>query len=283
VAFATTTKLFTPSHPVPLLVGKSPAQAALAVKADKFHVRTTGHVSSITVGPGLIIRQQPAPRSGGKPNTAKEGSTIGVVVSTGPPPVAIPDLSSFTTCNDAVQALKDVHLVGVCPAAAQQYSSTVATGAVLGTTPTGTAPYGSTVTVITSKGHAPVALPYVAGSGTTYASASAVLSGVGFVPSQNNEYNPTVPTGSVIGTNPPSGPLPYGSKVTVDISLGPQPVIIPNVVGQSVAAATAALGALGLKVGGPYGPAGASTVLSTDPAAGTSVQAASTTVNLYTL
>ncbi len=283
VAFATTTKLFTPSHPVPLLVGKSPVQAVRAVRADKFHVRTTGHVSSITVGPGLIVSQQPVPRSGGKPNTAKEGSTIGVVVSTGPPPVAIPDLSSFTTCNDAVQALKDVHLVGVCPPSAQQYSSTVATGAVLGTSPTGTAPYGSTVTVITSKGHAPVAIPAVAGAGTTYASASAALTAAGFVPSQNNEYSPTAPTGSVIGTNPPTGPLPYGSKVTVNISLGPQPVIIPDVVGQSVAAATAALGALGLKVGGPYGPPGATTVLSTDPPAGTSVQAASTTVNIYTL
>jgi serine/threonine-protein kinase len=104
------------------------------------------------------------------------------------------------------------------------------------------------------------------------------------VPAQNNEYNSTVPTGQVISTTPdPSlGPQPYGSKVVVNISLGPQPVIIPNVVGESVTAATAALSALGLKVGGPYGPAGATTVLSSDPAAGTSVQAASTTVNLYT-
>ncbi|HEX3980112.1 MAG TPA: PASTA domain-containing protein, partial [Acidimicrobiales bacterium] len=280
---ATTTKLFTPSHPVPLLVGKTPVQAVRAVKADKFHIRTTGHVSSITVGAGLIVSQQPTPRSGGRPNTAKQGSTIGVVVSTGPPPVAIPDLSSFTTCNDAVQALKEVNLVGVCPPAAQQYSPTVASGAVLGTSPTGTAPYGSTVTVITSKGHAPVAIPAVAGTGTTYASAAAALTAVGFVPGQNNEYNPTVPTGSVIGTNPPTGPLPYGSKVVVNISLGPQPVIVPDVVGQSVTAAEAALGALGLKVGGPYGPPGATTVLSTDPTAGTSVQAASTTVNIYTL
>jgi serine/threonine-protein kinase len=282
VAFATQTELFTPSHPVPLLVGKTPVQAERTVKADKFHVRTTGHAFSITVGPGLIVNQHPLPRSGGKPVTAKEGSTIGVVVSTGPPPVAIPDLSSFTTCNDAVQALKDVHLVGVCPVAAEQYSSTVATGAVLGTSPTGTAPYGSSVTIITSKGHAPVVIPSVAGAGATYASASAALAAVGFVPSQNNEYSPTAPTGSVIGTDPAGGPLPYGSKVTVDISLGPQPVIIPDVVGQSVTAATAALTALGLKVAGPYGPPGSTTVLSLDPAAGSS-EPPGTTVNIYTL
>ena len=38
----------------------------------------------------------------------------------------------------------------------------------------------------------------------------------------------------------------------------------------------------GLKVAGPYGPPGSTKVLSTDPAAGTSVQPG-TTVNLYTL
>jgi eukaryotic-like serine/threonine-protein kinase len=156
---------------------------------------------------------------------------------------------------------------------------------VLGSTPTGTAPYGSTVTIITSKGHAPVAIPGVTGSTSTYTTAAAALTAAGFVPQQNNEYSSTVPTGQVIGTNPdPSaGPQPFGAKVSVNISLGPQPVIIPNVVGQSVAAATAALTALGLKVGGPYGPPGATTVLSSDPPAGTSVQAASTTVNIYTL
>jgi serine/threonine-protein kinase len=278
-------KLFTPSHPVPSLLGKTVPQGRLAVTADKFTVRTTGHASSITVGPGLILSQRPTPRSGGHVATAKQGSTIGVVVSTGPPPVAIPALTSFTSCADAVAALKAIHLVGVCPATAQQYSSTVVAGAVLGSVPTGTAPYGSTVTVVTSKGHAPVAIPAVTGSTSSYTTAAAALTAAGFVPQQNNEYSSTVPTGQVIGTtpDPSTGPQPFGSKVSVNISLGPQPVIIPNVVGQSVSQATSALTALGLKVGGPYGPPGATTVLSTDPAAGTSVQAASTTVNIYTL
>ena len=284
VALAVDARLFTPSHPIPVLVGRTVPQAQQAVRADKFTVRTTGHLSSITVGPGLILSQQPQARADGRPATAKEGSTIGVVVSTGPPPVTIPPLTSFTSCAGAVAALKAVHLVGVCPPSAEQYSSTVVYGAVLGSVPTGTAPYGSTVTVVTSKGHAPVAIPAVAASGATYATAAAALSAAGFVPSQNNEYNPTVPTGQVIGTapDPSAGPQPFGSKVVVNISLGPQPVVIPNVSGQSVTAATTALTGLGLKVSGPYGPAGATTVLSTDPAAGTSVQPG-TTVNLYTL
>ena len=284
VALAVDAKLLTPSHPVPRLAGKTLPQARQEVRADKFTVRTTGHLASITVGPGLILSQQPQPRVKGRPVTAKEGSTIGVVVSTGPPPVTIPPLASFTSCAAAVSALAAVHLVGVCPPSAQQYSPTVVYGAVIGSVPTGTALYGSTVTVVTSKGHAPVPVPAVTGAGATYTTAAAALSAAGFVPSQNNEYNPTVPTGQVIGTTPDAsaGPQPFGSKVSVNISLGPQPVVVPNVSGQSVTAATNALTGLGLKVSGPYGPAGATTVLNTDPAAGQSVQPG-TTVNVYTL
>ena len=265
-------KLFVPTHPVPLLVGQSLAQANQAVHHDHFTVRATGHAYSIPIGAGLIVSQHPQPRSGGKAVRLKQGSTISAVISSGPPPVAIPNLAGFTTCNQAIQALQAVHLVGVCPAAVAQYSSTVVAGAILGTSPAGSAPYGSTVTIVTSKGHAPVAIPSV--SGQTYAAAAAALTAAGFVPAQSNQYSSTVPTGQVISTAPDAsaGAQPFGSKVTVSVSLGPQPVIVPNVVGQSVAAATAALQALGLKVGGPYGPAGATTVVSLDPPAGTSVQ-----------
>jgi serine/threonine-protein kinase len=268
---ATKDKLFVPTHPVPLLVGKSLVQANQAVHRDHFTVRSTGDAYSIGIGAGLIVSQHPQPRAGGKPVKLKQGSTISAVISSGPPPVAIPDLAGFTACNQAIQALQAVHLVGVCPAAVAQYSSTVVAGAILSTSPAGSAPYGSTVTIVTSKGHAPVAIPSL--SGGTYAAAAAALTAAGFVPAQNNAYNATVPNGQVISTTPDAtaGPQPFGSKVTVNVSLGPQPVTVPNLVGQSVAAATAALQALGLKVGGPYGPAGAATVVSLDPPAGTSV------------
>ncbi|MBF6555641.1 MAG: protein kinase [Acidimicrobiales bacterium] len=283
--FATKSKIFTPSHPVPLLVGKSLTQASQSVRADHFKVHQTGQAYSITLGPGLIVSQQPTPRVDRKTVSVKEGSTIGVVVSAGPPPVAIPNLGTFSNCNDAIQALQAVHLVGVCPASAAQYSSTVVAGAVLGTSPTGTAPYGSSVTIITSLGHAPVTVPPVTGSGSTYATASAALAAVGFVPSQNQAYSPTVPPGQVIGTtpDPTAGPQPFGSKVTVNISLGPQPVTIPDsVIGESVDKVTSTLQGLGLTVAGPYGPKGSNKVLQTDPAPGTSVPPG-TTVNLYTL
>jgi serine/threonine-protein kinase len=278
--------VLTPSHPVPSLVGKSLAQADRAVGADHFDVHPTARAYNITLGAGLILKQTPAPgKKGKKVVTAKQGSTIDVIVSAGPPPVTIPPLASasIANCNQAILVLKSVNLVGVCPAAAAQYSSSVALGAVIATSPAKTARYGSTVTIIISKGHAPVLVPTLTGSTSTYASAQASLTQAGFVSGESKVYSSTVPAGQVIGTTPaPSaGPQPFGSPVTVDVSIGPRPVIVPDVIDHSVVTATADLEALGLHVAGPYGPPHSNRVLSSDPAPGTSVPPG-TTVDLYT-
>jgi len=282
VAWAAQSKVFTPSSPVPVLVGRTLPSATAAAAAGHLDVRVSARATSISVPAGVVISQRPTARSGGGRATLKQGSSIAVVVSTGLPSVTIPDLASFTDCHDAIQALAAVHLVGVCPPTAAQYSSTVATGAILGTTPATSAPYGSSVTIITSKGHAPVAVPTVAGTGTSYTSAAAALTAAGFVPQESKIYDSTVPVGQVVATVPGAAAVePFGSPVTVQVSLGPKPVTVPSLGGQSPSAAAASLTALGLVVGGPYGPSGATTVVSTDPAAGTSVPVGSV-VNVYT-
>jgi serine/threonine-protein kinase len=270
-------KLFTPSHPVPSLVGKTVPTAVRATAADHFTVHQTGTRYSITLAAGLIISQQPTPRNGTGVITAKQGSTISVVVSKGLPPVTIPsDLATYSSCSDAIKALATIHLVGVCPASAAQYSATVLAGGVLGSTPTGSAPYGSTVTIIISKGHAPVAVPALAGTGTSYTTASTALTAVGLVPAESKRYSSSVPTDQVIGTSPAAGTsVPFGSTVTVAVSLGPQPVAIPHVVGDSVSTATTDLQALGLKVT-VYGPPGPAVVVYSSPGAGTQVLPGST-------
>ena len=278
-AWAVSTKFFTPSTPVPMLVGRTVASATSVANESHLHTRVSGRSTSITVPAGVVISQQPAARSG---TSIKEGSTISLDVSTGLPLVAIPPITSFSNCQDAVAALAAVHLVGTCPATAAVYSSSVASGAVIDTTPKGQAPYGSTVTIMTSKGHAPVAVPAVTGPGSSYASAAAVLTPLGFAPARADEYSSTVPKGEVIGTVPATtaGPVPYGSQVTVRVSLGPKPVTIPPLTGHSPGAAEAALAALGLHVGGPYGPPDSTTVVSTVPAAGSQVPVGST-VGVY--
>ncbi len=79
-ALASASGVFTPSHPVPQLVGKTLAQADQAVRSDHFVVRVTGHATSTTVRAGLIISQSPRPGTKAKPDNLKEGSTIGAVV-----------------------------------------------------------------------------------------------------------------------------------------------------------------------------------------------------------
>ena len=274
-------QVFTPTHPVPSLVGTTVPAAASAVRADHFSVRVTGHSYSLTEATGLILTQQPGPtpRHGAG---LKEGAVISVTVSAGLPPVTIPDLTTFTNCQDATAALAALHLVGVCPQSAAQYSSTKPAGAILGSSPTGSALYGATVTIIVSKGHAPVTVPAVAGAGTTYAGAVATLQAAGFQVKRIDEYSSTALSGSVIGTTPgpSSGPQPYGSTVTVAVSLGPQPVPVPDVTGDTVNQAQAALAADGLVFGGAYGPPKGKVVIGSDPAAGT-VVLAGTTVYLY--
>ncbi len=284
VTYAVANRVFTPSHPVADLVGRTVPAARAAVRPDGFSVRQTATSFSTTVAAGIILAQTPAAATPGRPPvTAKQGTVIDVVVSRGPPPVTIPALTTFTSCNDAVAALAALHLVGVCPASAQQYS-TAPVGAVLGSTPTGTAPYGSTVTIATSKGRAPVTVPAVAGAGTTYPAAVTALQAAGFVVVRHNQYDAAVPSGAIISSSPDpsSGPQPYGSTVTVNVSLGPKPVPVPFVLGQSVASAKAQLKAQGLKVAGPYGPPGGDTVITTDPLPGTQV-VPGTTVTLYTI
>jgi serine/threonine-protein kinase len=281
-AWAVRDKMFTPSHTIPSLVGKTVVQARAAVVTDHFTVRQSAHHFDITVPAGLIISQQPASApANGPPVTAKEGLVINVVVSDGPPPVSFPDLTTFSSCNDAIKALQALHLVGVCPPANEQFSDTAPPGSILSSTPSGTAPYGSTVVISTSKGHQPVAIPDVAGD--SYSAAAGVLQAAGFVATQSQAYNPTIGAGSVISTtpDPSAGPQPYGSTVTVNVSLGPQPVPVPSGLnGQTVAKATTALTAAGLTVGSVFGPAGGK-VFDTDPVAGTQVLPGAT-VNLYT-
>ena len=73
------------------------------------------------------------------------------------------------------------------------------------TTPNPTkAPYGSTITLVPSLGHAPVTVPSIPTS-YSFAQAQAALQAVGLTATQNNESSTTVPSGQVISTSPASG------------------------------------------------------------------------------
>jgi serine/threonine-protein kinase len=185
----------------------------------------------------------------------KQGTTVDVVLSDGPPDVAVPSLTGLT-CPTAQTALVAAGFKISC--APPVYNDSIATGTVIlwsiGNTANPTkAPYGSTITVVPSNGHAPVTVPSIPNS-YTYQQASAALTAVGLNATQTSQSSASVPQGQVISTTPASGaPAPFGSTVTVTVSSGPPTTTVPNVFDDTVEQATNALESAGLSVGGVTG------------------------------
>src|SRR5205085_1563299 len=142
-------------------------------------------------------------------------------------------------------------------AVTMQSSSTVAAGNVISESPTaGTrVASGSAVTLVVSTGSpgpAQVTVPNVVGQ--TQAAATSALTGAGLtVGAVTMQSSSTVAAGSVISESPTAGTrVASGSAVTLVVSTGspgPAQVTVPNVVGQSQAAATSAITAAGLTMG----------------------------------
>ena len=275
-AFAIATKLFVPSVEVPNFVGKPTVNVER--KLTKLHLSPAYQPSvfSITVPADHVILQQPAPGT-----SLKEGSTVRLVASRGLPPVDVPSLAGMT-CVQAQAALVAVHLTGTCPKEAKRYSPSTPKDQVIRTIQGDRRnprriTYGSELTIVISRGPAPVPIPTVTG---TFAQANATLVAAGFSPLKATESSSTVPTGQVIRTDPVAGTeAKKGTQVTVYVSSGPALVTVPSLTGRSATSATAKLTKLGLKVGAIYGPPGGM-VFKTSPKVGGQVKVG-TAINLY--
>jgi eukaryotic-like serine/threonine-protein kinase len=147
-------------------------------------------------------------------------------------------------------ATAELHQQGFTDVSSRAQTSSATVGTVLGTDP----PPGSRldsnkpVVLIASSGPQQVPVPNVVGQ--SQAAATAALKTAGFVVTVNTAASTTVPAGSVISTNPPSGTKrAKGSAVQLVVSSGKPLVPIPPLVGDTPSVAGQALGAIGLKVG----------------------------------
>jgi beta-lactam-binding protein with PASTA domain len=277
LAVAFGTNVLTPSHPTPTLANLTVAQARTSLDKVHMHLAEGTPIKSITVGSGDIVSQNP--KAG---VSVKEGTTVTVVVSDGPPNVTVPSLAGMT-CPQASNALTAAHFKSVCGPGA--YNNNVQAGVLdiwtIGSTQNPTkAPYGSTITLVPSLGHEPATVPQIPQT-YTFAQAQAALQAVGLTATQNNQSSPTVPSGDVISTTPASGAqAPYGSAVTVNVSTGPPTTQVPNVEGDSVQQATAALQNAGLSVSGVSGDP-SHNVVGTQPSVGSTVPTGSS-IQLFT-
>ena len=157
LAAAFEAKVFTPSHPVPAMSGLTLTAAESAASKVHMNVRASdAKVQSISIPTGDIVAQSPAAGS-----SQKQGTTVTVVLSDGPPNVTVPSLTGMT-CAVATTTLEAAHFKAVC--APPRYDNTTPAGELvlwsIGATANPTkAPYGSTITLVPSQGHPPVPVP----------------------------------------------------------------------------------------------------------------------------
>jgi beta-lactam-binding protein with PASTA domain len=258
---------------VPDVVGDAQAVAEDAIEALGLTVNVE-QMPSATVPAGEVISQTPVAGTEVAP-----GSTVTIVISTGPTPVIVPDVvgDAQAVAENAIEAL------GLTVNVEQMPSATVPAGEVISQTPTAGTEVspGSTVTIVVSTGPAPVTVPDVVGEDQD--DASAAIAGVGLTVVVEQMPSETVPAGEVISQTPAAGTeVSPGSTVTIVVSTGPAPVIVPDVVGDEEADATDTLEEAGVTVSitrEPSDTVPAGEVISQTPAAGTEV-APGTTVTI---
>lgn len=262
-----------PSHPLPDVVGQPELEAATALRQLNFEVELRKeHFDDRP--PGLVAVQDP--RGGGEA-TLREGQTVVLVVSLGPPPTPVPDLAGLDEAG-ARQALEEVgHSLGEVTSV---YSETVEAGKVVDWTLKGESPpKGASVDVVVSAGPEPREVPDLAG--LSFDEAATALQELGLAAERAEAFHADDATrDKVIGITPAAGErVPRGGTVTLTVSKG-QPVV-PSLDGLTAPAAADALRAVGLEVGSTFGPEGGKVFL-TLPGEGTKVRPGSS-VTIYLL
>ena len=245
--------------------GRSAAEVQSELEARGLVV-TQQAESSETVAAGVVIRQDPAADT-----KLSEGDAVTLVVSSGQPPVTLPDVGG----NGIDQVTAQLAAIGIkVGEVTREFDETWPADIVLGYA-VGTpaeVPKTSTVGLRVSNGPKPRTIPDGLAGGTEQA-VTTQLQGLGLKVARAEDYSPTVAAGNVISTDPPAGTqVARDSTVTITVSLGKQPIKIPaSIVGMSVSDATSTLTALGLTVGGVQGNP-AQKVTGASPAIGTEVK-----------
>ena len=193
---------------VPDLIGATPLVAQKALENQGLQFALGGKDFSARVPIGRIVATDPMP--GGQ---VSEGDTVTVRQSAGPQMVDIPRIVGDSE-EVAVTALKKA---GFVPDLSQDYSDFVNPGNVISATPeTGSsAPLGSTVALVISKGPPPVIVPDVLRQ--TQDSAVETLESAGLTVNVVNQL-PVVVVGRVYSQDPaPGTEVKRGTTITITI------------------------------------------------------------------
>jgi serine/threonine-protein kinase len=219
---------------VPDLTGRT-LEAAIEALTPLEVVIEQAEENSATVPVGEVSRTDPAAGS-----RIFKGSNVTIYLSLGPKQLKVPDAIGLSS----QEARKLVGDSGFTVGNIGNFFSPEPIGQVFGlSAPAGAIlNQGSVLDVLVSLGP----LPEV--SGLLVEDARALLSELDVRVEELEVFNNEVPIGSAVGLVLAKTPLPEGGRVTLEISKGPEIVIMPNVAGETIAAAKTLLENLGLRV-----------------------------------
>ena len=224
---------------VPDVVGMSDQAATRALRSSGFLV-TQVYEASDTVEANEVIAQTPAAQT-----ELERGEEVEITISSGATPVTVPSVVGLDA-NDAARFLQDR---GFSSELEVEQGSTAPAGQVLRQDPAAgseVAP-GSNVALFVAEGIQAIEVPEV--KGMTLLGATQVLAQAGLDVADEIVEEPSseVEEGLVIGTDPsPPVLLLPDSPIQIVVSLGPESVVVPSLIGLTPETATQRLDELGL-------------------------------------
>jgi len=219
---------------IPELEGRSVEVAISALEPIGLTV-TQQSEHHAQVPAGRVTRTEPSAGT-----RVSKQSEVTVFVSLGPKQVAVPEFLGLSL----EQAIEVLETTGLTPGDVSSFYSLAAAGQVLAfSEPTGTSVVeGSVIDLQVSLGP----LPDVVGNDLSQASQK--LEALGLTVSSIEIFSNDVAAGRVVSIDPSADPLPESGSVSLTVSKGPELITMPNVVGETVAAAKNELESLGFSV-----------------------------------
>jgi len=206
----------------PELLNQSRAQAEAIAQREGFEIFYGDGAYSETAPKDVVLSQNPPAGQ-----RIVKGGTITLSLSLGPERYPVPDISGMEL-SAAKAELDSVKLK--LKQGTKQYSDTVPEGVVISTDPkpdTSLKP-GDTVTVVVSKGRAPITVPDLSGLNINDARAKLQQLGLSAVEHYKESDQPR---DTVIGQSPKAGTgAEKDDEIKIDVSEGPSQVTVPRVV-----------------------------------------------------
>ncbi|MEN9970204.1 MAG: hypothetical protein RLZZ229_412 [Actinomycetota bacterium] len=219
---------------IPNLSSRSVSDARAALTPFGAEVQVIREASSLT-SKDLVIRTEPGAGS------LYFTGPIKLIVSSGPKSMSVPNLKGMDVATATAKLLTSGFALGTVSSwfstspAGQVYDYLGADGSSV--------PEGTAIELKVSLGSIPVV------AGLDQALAIGMIQAAGLKVSKvSQEFSDTVASGQVISVLPISEPLGAGGEVNLIVSKGPNVVLMPAVIGETLAAAKSALESLGLTV-----------------------------------